>query len=145
MKEKTKRTIGKYRIPISRFMVMIISLFIILILVISSAVFMSLFRKSAYETATLNTEQIVSQAASMVELYTDAMKKDLKIMQTQIEKYETEEEIIQYINFIAKTRSTVASIIVYDKEGNILYAAPEEEKIKENLKNDLSFQPELSG
>lgn len=143
MKEKTKRTIGKYRIPISRFMVMIISLFIILILVISSAVFMSLFRKSAYETATLNTEQIVSQAASMVELYTDAMKKDLKIMQTQIEKYETEEEIIQYINFIAKTRSTVASIIVYDKEGNILYAAPEEEKIKENLKNDLSFQPEL--
>lgn len=143
MKETRKKRIEKHRIPISRFMVTIISFFVIVILVISSIVFMSLFRNSAYETATLNAEQIVSQAVSMVELYTDSMKKDLEIMEKQIEDFETEEEMVQYITTVARTRSTISCIIIYDKQGEILYVSSENKKIKTNLQEDLSFQPEL--
>jgi len=143
IKKHGRKRIRRHRVTISKYMVTIIIFFVILILVISSSVFMSLFRNSAYETATLNTEQIVSQAVGMVELYTDSMKKELEIMEKQIGDYETKEDISQYINLLAKTSSTISCIIIYDKEGEIRYVSSEDERIKTDIKLDLSFQPEL--
>jgi two-component system sensor histidine kinase YesM len=104
---------------------------------------MGLFRSSAYETATLNTEQIVSQAVGMVEVYTDSMKKELQTMEKQMVDFETEEEVVQYISVLAKTSSTISNIIIYDEQGEILLVSSVDEIIKTNLEQDLSFQPEL--
>lgn len=126
-----------------RFLVLLISVLVIVITLIYSVVFTIIYRNSLHQTAILNSEQAVSQAANTIEIYSEEMKNDLKLLEKELERCRSRSEVNKYVNSMVQVQSNTVSIVVYDEQGNILECGTDGKMLKGTLAQDMSFLPEL--
>lgn len=126
-----------------RFLVLLTSVLVIVITLIYSVVFIIVYRNSLHQTAILNSEQAVSQVANTIEIYSEEMKNDLKLLEKELERCQSRSEVNKYVNSMVQVQSNTVSIVVYDEQGNILECGTDGKMLKGTLAQDMSFLPEL--
>ena len=131
------------RLSLSRFMSLLISVLFLILMLSNAIVFTGIYRNSLYQTATLNSQQAVSQVANTIEIYADEMKNDLMLVQKEIERCQTRNEINRYLNSMVQIQSNLVSLVIYDEDGNVVECGTSGKMLKGSRSSDLSFLPEL--
>ncbi|MGB4659187.1 MAG: sensor histidine kinase [Mobilitalea sp.] len=142
MKNSTKRK-KKEPIKLSSLLIVLISGLTISLLVICMISFIAIYSNSLYQAVTMNSEQVVSQASKTIENYSDGMREDLQLISEKIQHSRSVDESSEVFNFMSLMQNEVVSIMLYDQEGNLLQYGSKGELLKEDIKNNLSFNKEL--
>ncbi|MHB8061160.1 MAG: cache domain-containing sensor histidine kinase [Ruminiclostridium sp.] len=142
MISKIKRK-KKDSITLSMLLIVLISLLVFTLLGICTFYFISIYRNSLYQAVTMNSEQAVSQATNTIENYSYGIKQDLQFATKKVEVCKSWEENRDFFNLMVAMRSDVVAIMLYDKDGNILNYGSKGEVLKEDVRNNLSFDGEL--
>jgi len=142
MKHATKRK-KKDPIRLSILLIVLISGLTISLLGICMISFIVIYSNSLYQAVTMNSEQVVSQASKTIENYADGMREDLQLIAAKIEHSRSIDESREVFDFMSVMQNEVVSIMLYDQEGNLLQYGSKGEQLKNDIKNNLSFDKEL--
>lgn len=135
--------LAKKPLSLSALLIVLISLMVFSLLGISAVSFVSIYRGSLYQAVTMNSEQVVSQAANTIENYSNGMKEDIQLIGDKIRTADSREESSEILNLMAQMRSEVIAIVIYDKAGNVLEYGSKGLELKHPGQKNLSFDPEL--
>lgn len=131
------------KISISSFLKILVSILCIVLTASTTILFTIVYRNSLYQTAFINSEQAVSQVTNTIEIYAQEMQDDLKMVEKEIQWFNSEQELSDYLKHMVQISNRCVSVMIYDEDGTILAYGFEESQLKKNVANDLSFLPEL--
>lgn len=120
----------------------IIIAFCLFIFVVTGS-FMSVYKASLYKSAKLNTEQVVDLAANIISLKLENINSDLTLIRDEITACKDEGELKSCLDSIVSVQSEIEAVMLYNKEGELLAYGSDGNEIKSNIKNNLSYLPEI--
>lgn len=133
----------KKRMSLSRFWILMISILSIALVGVTMITFIGIYRSSLIQEASIHSEQAVSQVSSTIEIYAEQIKQNFSFLQREIEACDSKKDVREVLNLASRMQNNLASIMVYDQEGEILnYYAPGRVK-KDDVEKDLSYLPYL--
>lgn len=134
----------KRKISLSSLTTAALSITVSLAVIISLTCFIGVYSDTVMKDAQLSSAQSVSQTAVTVGNYLGEMKAKLNLVSEEISKSKTGEEVSERISNVSRLHDDIEAIMVYDADGNILFCGSNGKTLKENIKENLSFDKELS-
>ncbi|MFV0363569.1 MAG: sensor histidine kinase [Suipraeoptans sp.] len=131
------------RLSISRFMNILIIVLCVILTATTTIMFAVVYRNSLYQTAIVNSEQSISQVSNTIEIYAREMKEDLKMIDREVQRFGSEDELQEYMNNLVQIRNRCVSVMIYDTDGNMLLCSNNDNEIKQVSESNTSFLPEL--
>lgn len=122
--------------------IVMIAIFV-LFTVITCTIYVKSYRRALYETAEINAGQAVSLVSDAMMIHLNEIESDMALVINETGEVASEAELKSYITSIVKLRSSVISVVIYNLDGTVLCYGADGSELKSNLKNNLSFLPEL--
>lgn len=129
--------------------VMIIAVLItaMVVLMLSSVLFLSRYNQTIEDSAKTTTAQVVSNISMSIDTFVSDRVETLENIRNVVEEeYDDEQKMYGDLQTIFDLRSDIVSIVLYDNQGNILeYIAYEGMVLKDNYKeNNQSFDVNIN-
>lgn len=129
-------------ISISVYLVTLIIGAIIVVVFLLTMAFYQIFQSSLLSVAQTNTEQSVTQVSNTMNNYSNNILKKMDNMTSLISHDQEPNSISEHMTTMIDINDDIASIIIYDLDGNILdYKAAS--SLKKDIGNNLSFNKEM--
>lgn len=135
---------NKRKIRLSSLTAAALSITVSLSVIISLICFIGVYSDTVMKDAQRSSAQSVSQTAVTVGNYLGEMKSKLNLVSEEISKSKTEKEVSDRIDNISRLHGDIEAITVYDADGNILFCGSNGKTLKENIKENLSFDKNLA-
>lgn len=122
--------------------VVIMVAFCVFIFAVTS-IFIRVYKASLYKSAKLNTEQVVNLSADIISAKLKNINNDLQLIRDEIIACEDKDELKNCLDSIVSVQSEIEAVMLYNKDGELLIYGSNRNEIKNNLKNNLSYLPEI--
>ena len=103
--------------------------------------FVNIYKNTTEENVVTSSEQAVLQVKNTVENYTEDMEILMEMIQKNISR--GKENTDTYLKNLISIRKDIVAITTYDEQGNLLKAWSDRGKLKENIVENLSFNPNV--
>ena len=137
---KNKRNIMK-KISLSQMLTGIVVMIILVLTVTFFFAFVNIYKNTTEENVVTSSEQAVLQVKNTVENYTEDMEILMEMIQKNISR--GKENTDTYLKNLISIRKDIVAITTYDEQGNLLKAWSDRGKLKENIVENLSFNPNV--
>ena len=107
------------------------------------AIFTNLYSTALMNSASVNAEQTVKQAAVAVDNNLSSMKTQLYNVSNLLANAKDAQTVSESINALTDVREEIFSVTVYDENGGIVLCAGGDYPLKQNIYRDLSFNKKL--
>ncbi len=137
---KNKRNIMK-KISLSQMLTGIVVMIVLVLTVTFFFAFVNIYKNTTEENVVTSSEQAVLQVKNTVENYTEDMEILMEMIQKNISR--GNENTDTYLKNLISIRKDIVAITTYDEQGNLLKAWSDRGKLKENIVENLSFNPNV--
>lgn len=137
---KNKRNIMK-KISLSQMLTGIVVMIVLVLTVTFFFAFVNIYKNTTEENVVTSSEQAVLQVKNTVENYTEDMEILMEMIQKNISR--GKENTDTYLKNLISIRKDIVAITTYDEQGNLLKAWSDRGKLKENIVENLSFNPNV--
>lgn len=137
---KNKRNIMK-KISLSQMLTGIVVMIMLVLTVTFFFAFVNIYKNTTEENVVTSSEQAVLQVKNTVENYTEDMEILMEMIQKNISR--GKENTDTYLKNLISIRKDIVAITTYDEQGNLLKAWSDRGKLKENIVENLSFNPNV--
>ncbi len=137
---KNKRNIMK-KISLSQMLTGIVAMIVLVLTVTFFFAFVNIYKNTTEENVVTSSEQAVLQVKNTVENYTEDMEILMEMIQKNISR--GKENTDTYLKNLISIRKDIVAITTYDEQGNLLKAWSDRGKLKENIVENLSFNPNV--
>lgn len=137
---KNKRNIMK-KISLSQMLTGIVVMIVLVLTVTFFFAFVNIYKNTTEENVVTSSEQAVLQVKNTVENYTEDMEILMEMIQKNISR--GKENTDTYLKNLISIRKDIVAITTYDEQGNLLRAWSDRGKLKENIVENLSFNPNV--
>ena len=137
---KNKRNIMK-KISLSQMLTGIVVMIVLVLTVTFFFAFVNIYKNTTDENVVTSSEQAVLQVKNTVENYTEDMEILMEMIQKNISR--GKENTDTYLKNLISIRKDIVAITTYDEQGNLLKAWSDRGKLKENIVENLSFNPNV--
>lgn len=137
---KNKRNIMK-KISLSQMLTRIVVMIVLVLTVTFFFAFVNIYKNTTEENVVTSSEQAVLQVKNTVENYTEDMEILMEMIQKNISR--GKENTDTYLKNLISIRKDIVAITTYDEQGNLLKAWSDRGKLKENIVENLSFNPNV--
>ena len=137
---KNKRNIMK-KISLSHMLTGIVVMIVLVLTVTFFFAFVNIYKNTTEENVVTSSEQAVLQVKNTVENYTEDMEILMEMIQKNISR--GKENTDTYLKNLISIRKDIVAITTYDEQGNLLKAWSDRGKLKENIVENLSFNPNV--
>lgn len=138
-----KKTRSHMRMHLSVITVALITISTLSTALVCSLLFSDVYGQALLRDAQISSEQTVRQATIAVDNYLSSMKERLDRICRMAEDSESQEEFTDILQKTAALETDVYSLMVYDTKGNLMLCAGDELTLKQERIRDLSFDAEL--
>ena len=97
------------------------------------------YKKYIEASAITSSDQAVSQVHKMISNYTDDMNEIMEMIRVNIGEEENEQD--DFYASLIRIRKDIEAVMVYSLDGELLDHWENEQKIKDNIANNLSYTP----
>jgi len=143
MFEIKKKKLQNAKMSLSTFWMLLISMLSILLVGVCMITFIHIYQNSLYQAASINSEQAVSQVVNTIGIYSDEMKRDLEYLENEIIVCNTKEDISKSFKSMIQMQNNLVSIMIYNKDGELLNFYAKNQVLKEDQSKSLSYYPEM--
>ncbi len=143
MFEIKKKKLQNAKMSLSIFWMLLISMLSILLVGVCMITFIHIYQNSLYQAASINSEQAVSQVVNTIGIYSDEMKRDLEYLENEIIVCNTKEDISKSFKSMIQMQNNLVSIMIYNKDGELLNFYAKNQVLKEDQSKSLSYYPEM--
>ena len=137
---KNKQNIMK-KISLSQMLTGIVVMIVLVLTVTFFFAFVNIYKNTTEENVVTSSEQAVLQVKNTVENYTEDMEILMEMIQKNISR--GKENTDTYLKNLISIRKDIVAITTYDERGNLLKAWSDRGKLKENIVENLSFNPNV--
>lgn len=137
---KNKRNIMK-KISLSQMLTGIVVMIVLVLTVTFFFAFVNIYKNTTEENVVTSSEQAVLQVKNTVENYTEDMEILMDMIQKNISR--GKENTDTYLKNLISIRKDIVAITTYDEQGKLLKAWSDRGKLKENIVENLSFNPNV--
>lgn len=147
MKRKSNEAIKRKKerkqrpLHLMTYLTIAVILVFLLFIVVTCAIYVKSYEKSLYETTRMNAEQAVALVADALTMNMDGIQQDMESAAKNLNLYQKEANLKQYLNSIANVKSDVIAAMIYDTNGTLLCYGAESGEMKQNRKDDQSYRP----
>lgn len=137
---KNKRNIMK-KISLSEMLMGIVVTIVLVLTLMFFFTFVNIYKNTTEESVVTSSEQAILQVKNTVENYTSDMEILMEMIQKNISQGEDEADI--YLKDLIGIRKDIVAITTYDEQGKLLKAWSDRGRLKENIFQNLSFNPNV--
>lgn len=137
---KNKRKIMK-KLSLSEMLTGIVVTIVLVLTLMFFFTFVNIYKNTTEESVVTSSEQAILQVKNTVENYTSDMEILMEMIQKNISQGENGADI--YLENLIDIRKDIVAITTYDEQGKLLKAWSDRGELKENIFENLSFNPNV--
>lgn len=129
----------RFRVKLSAVTVALIAVATFCAVFVCIYLFTTVYSRAVFRDLQINSDQSVRQTTLSVENYLSSMEEKLEKVCARADSAESVDDFLSYADVAAAFEKDIYALMVYDSDGNLIAAASDGLTLKENRKNDLSY------